>query len=259
MTIGLILTFGIAALFLDSLQAQTVVNETSRVQEAGRIILKKVQDDIRKAGYRGCNTARVLSGTTQSPLIALGDGIVIPGDLTSFTLNGLDANSHSFTVSYLKPYPDARSFAATVGNDRKTVTLSTAGQVLPAITAGTQLVISNCVTQEVFSAPTSAGGGTSFSIGNELIGDYRSVSNLFELRTLTYYVDTNGRGNLSLYMNGEELVENVVAGGLTLVDQNRTTDSYLITLQVNGSSGANPVSRTFSSFATRRNGVALVY
>ncbi|WP_281645617.1 prepilin-type N-terminal cleavage/methylation domain-containing protein [Parendozoicomonas sp. Alg238-R29] len=260
MTIGLILTLGIATLFVDSMQTQTVVNEASRVQEAGRIILKRIQDDVRKAGYRGCNIAEAV-GTSVTSLRALNDGIIIPGEADFLPNAGVDAASTSFSVSYLRPFPDANSFGVTMDDTGRTVTLSAADQVLPAITQGTQIVISNCLTQEIINTPAISAGSTSFTLSNAVIGDYRGESNLYTLTSRTYYVADSGRGNRSLFMqtlslnpsNAEELVENVAAGGFTLVNQNTTVDSYLISLQVAGSADDDAVSRAFSSVATRRN------
>lgn len=231
-TIGLILLGGIGYVYLGSRQTFRTQDDFSRIQENVRYALDQVGVDVRMAGYAGCLNLASIDPVNPSatPLIgviannppAVGLGDAMRGyDGASWPLPG---TAPANWVSGTGVFSISRASAVAVnltGNTAPTnANIQIAGNP-DNFVAGEALLVSNCVTADLFRATTVSGGGTvtiahssSSNTSNFTIYSYGDEAEIFRMISNTYFIGTNPAGVPALYRqpmtgNAEEMVDNI--------------------------------------------------
>ncbi|MDP2265940.1 MAG: PilW family protein [Thiobacillus sp.] len=234
-TIGLILLGGIGYVLLGSRQTFRTQDDFSRIQENVRYALDQVGVDVRMAGYAGClNLASIDPANpgaapaigviaSNPPTVGLGDAM--RGYVgTNWVTMGAPGTAPANWVSGTGVFSISRASAVAVnltGNTTPTnANIQIAGNPDNFI-AGEALLVSNCVTADLFRATTVSGGGTvtiahssSSNTANFTIYSYGDEAEIFRMISNTYFIGTNPAGVPALYRqpmtgNAEEMVDNV--------------------------------------------------
>jgi type IV pilus assembly protein PilW len=238
--IGAFLLGGVLQIFIGSKQTYRVQEGLSRLQENGRFALDFLSNNIRMAGFLGCNSQAPLTNTLSTPtsfLYNFGRAIegfestsssawtpAIDAAITS-PLGGSDvitirkADDQSFTVTTHAASTDALTLDATA----TTANLRTAGFLTSAGANGcATAVVSDCSANAVFQVSAIAGSVLSHNAGsgctpdnstNDLGKTYVS-GQVYPINTISYYIRTGAGGQPSLYRRigssgAEELVEGI--------------------------------------------------
>ena len=90
-TIGLIILTAVARLFVTSRSTYTLQEGLARVQESGRFAMEFLSQDIRMAGYAGCNA--------NLPSSQIGNLVASATSATSFNPDGIAGYKHTCTTS----------------------------------------------------------------------------------------------------------------------------------------------------------------
>lgn len=238
--IGAFLLGGVLEIFIGSKQTYRMQEGLSRLQENGRFALDFLSNNIRMAGFLGCNRQSALTNTLNTPTSFLYNfSTAVEGfESTSASawtpamdaaitspLGGSDvitirrADDQSFTVT-----AHATSTAAlTLDTTATTANLTTAGFLTSAgANACALAVVSDCSATAVFQVSAISGSVLSHNTGsgctpdnstNDLGKTYVS-GQVYPIKTTSYYIRTNTSGQPSLYRrvgskDAEELVEGI--------------------------------------------------
>jgi type IV pilus assembly protein PilW len=238
--IGAFLVGGVLQIFINSKQTYRMQEGLSRLQENGRFALDFLANDIRMAGFIGCNNQATLTNTLNTPtafLYSFSKAIegfestsasawtpTINAAITS-SLGGSDvitirrADNQSFTVTTHAANTDALTLDATA----TTANLKTAGFLTSeGANKCTTAVVSDCSATAVFQVSAIAGSILSHNTGSGCTPD-NSTNDLgktyvdgqvYPISTISYYVSTGAGGQPSLYRrvgsnSAEELVEGI--------------------------------------------------
>jgi len=240
MTIGLVLLGGIGYIFLGSQQTFRTQDGFSRIQENVRYALDQVGVDVRMAGYAGClNLASIdPANPSAGPAISvIANGAPTVGlaeamrgyDGASWTAPGTaPANWVSGTGVFLLTRADAQGVNLTgnmtANNANIAISSNPAG-----IVAEQALLISDCVSADLFRATNTPSGGSltiahaisncsnigvACNTDNKLSKAYGADAEIFRMISNTYFIGTNPAGVPALYRrpldgDAEELVDNV--------------------------------------------------
>jgi len=216
----------------------------SRLQENGRFALDFLANDIRMAGFIGCNSAAALTNNLNSPTDFLNNfGTAIQGfESTSSTAwtPAIDAAitsplAGSDVVTIRRADDQSFSLTAPAANtanltlDATTANLQTAGFLTFDATPAnnyTIAIVSNCSNASVFQVTGVAGTVLSHASGanaspcepcnstNDLGNTFIVGDQVYPINTISYYVRTGAGGQPSLYrrvgaQNAQELVEGI--------------------------------------------------
>lgn len=219
-TIALILTAGVLQIFVNSKQTYRIEESLSRLQESGRLGLAFMVNDIRMAGYWGCqpnpdNVRNNLNaGTgyfdyTAGGISGTEGGSGVPD---SITLRGGDGSSG------LTPLPNG-------GSGKYSPLPSTALQVQDPndLKPGDVLMISDCIGGDIFQITNNNPGGTGTvdhntgtgSPGNltNLSKAYKGDASIMYIKQIAYTVAAGSDGLTALWRseNGtnQEIVDDV--------------------------------------------------
>jgi len=225
MTIGLMLLAGISYVFLGARQTFRTTENLSRIQENARYALEMMARDIRMAGYVGCGNMRnVTLNTIANP--------PIPPLATGNALTGTDwpgAAVSNFSGSLItRVAGDSLSVMGAFGGG-----VPLTGNLVPSnanvqlvdnrygFVADDVLVVTNCVSADMFRATNVSAGGSvttiahsnSANTGNR-IGTYGGDAFVFKVEQYLYFIGTNPSGRRSLYKTSltegtRELIEDV--------------------------------------------------
>lgn len=258
-TLGLLLTAAVVQIFLSSRGVFRTQDSMSRLQENGRFAIDLMTKDIRMAGFVGCPTIDRISGSSlfRHGLVAdfSSDGIV-QGSVVG-------AGETSGTIA-LAAGTDRVTLRKTVGNGIRlaAATTGTSAQLLGestnlGIVAGNTLVISDCVTADVFTA-SAVGTGTNPTVtaSATLSKSYGTDAEVLRYEQVDFFIGDTGRDTpsgsniLALYQNrgggAEELVEGVeslrIEYGLDTSGNDRTADVYRTTSAMGAGDWARVVS-----------------
>lgn len=229
-TIGLILLGGIGYLYLGSRQTFRTQDDFSRIQENVRYALDQVGVDVRMAGYAGClNLASINPSAAPAigviannpPAISLGDAMRGYTGTTWTAPGTAPANWVSGTGVFAITRASAVGVNLTGNTTPTNANIKITGNP-DNFVAGEALLVSNCVTADLFRATTvSSGGGTvtiahsnASNTGNFTIYSYGDEAEIFRMISNTYFIGTNPAGVPALYRrpldgNAEEMVDNV--------------------------------------------------
>ncbi|MDZ7752603.1 MAG: PilW family protein [Gammaproteobacteria bacterium] len=180
-----ILLAGVVQIFLSTRQAYTTMDAASRLQEDGRFAINFLADELRRAGYYGCNSRQL---GDEAPDLEAFDTATSTGDTLALRV----PLTESFTLT-----ADADTTPFTVNVDR------CAGEPSDDIQTGMDVVLADCrgamilqdvdvecpTAEEALITPTATLGRT---FGANLTEVYR-------IATRVYYVDLNGDGVPALF------------------------------------------------------------
>ncbi len=243
-TIGLILLGGIGYVYLGSRQTFRTQDDFSRIQENVRYALDQVGVDVRMAGYAGClNLASIDPANPAAavpiniiangaPAVGLGDAMR-GYDGTTWTAPGAaPGNWVSGTGVFHVTRADAQGVNLTgnMTSDNANISISSN----PAgIVAEQALLISDCVSADLFRATNTPSGGSltiahaisncsnigmACNTDNKLSKAYGADAEVYSILSTTYFIGTNAAGNPALYRRqilgtqvgtAEEMVDNV--------------------------------------------------
>lgn len=221
MTIGSIVILAVGYVFVGSRQTYRGQDAMARVQENARYLYEVLSNDIRMAGFTGCNLGA--SQEMRLKYAAAGDdpdwykNLFGQNTLTVQPLYGYEDSTPADVCNTANTSPCyAQGDALTVLRSETsreyivqsfaspTFTLTAAHDIQP----GDVLVVSNCTDAAgVFQATAAAGAtlnqdtATAHTPGNAsaLTGTYGAGSRIFRLQGVTYYIGTNPSGELALY------------------------------------------------------------
>jgi type IV pilus assembly protein PilW len=231
-TIGLILLGGIGYVYLGSRQTFRTQDDFSRIQENVRYALDLVGVDVRMAGYAGCLNLASIDPANPSAGPAIGVIANNPPTIgLAEAMRGYDGAS--WTAPGTAPanwISDTGVFVITraseggvnlTGNTTPTnANIQIAGNPNNFV-AGEALLVSNCLTADLFRATTVSNGGTvtiahsnSSNTANFTFYSYGDEAEVFRMIDNTYFIGTNPAGVPALYRrpldgNAEEIVDNV--------------------------------------------------
>lgn len=211
LTISLIITAVIATLYLNSTKVFKVEDAVSRLQESGRFVTQTLQQDIRMAGFRGCE------GATNKPVNTLNSAT---GYLYQFDtgVDGFNGASGSTWVPALDPSIAALVPAPLAGTDVLTIRKTVGGAfgvTAPfmggnaaalhvesgnSLAKGDILLISNCSNSAIIQV-TNANPNTSGDIVHAIGGTtvpgnatpdmkhvFKSDASIYRIVTRTYFI-----------------------------------------------------------------------
>ena len=240
-TIGLILTAGIIQIFVNSKQTYRVEEALSRVQESGRLGLGFMANDIRMAGFWGCQPTadnvrnNLNAGTgyidfTAGAVSGTEGGSGVPD---SITLRGADGSSG------ITPLPNGGS-----GKYSPLPSASLAVNSPNNLNPDEILLISDCVGGDIFQITNNNPGGTGTVDHNTGTGSPGNASNLskvykgdaflYTVREISYTIAAGADGQPALWrsVNGsnQEIVDDVSDLQILYgedMDNDRSVDRYV--------------------------------
>lgn len=231
-TIGLILLGGIGYVYLGSRQTFRTQDDFSRIQENVRYALDQVGVDVRMAGYAGClNLASIdPANPTAAPAIGVIANAPPTVDLGD-AMRGYD--SATWTAPGTVPANWVSGTGVLVITRASEGGVNLTGNTTPTnanvkitgnpnnFVAGEALLVSNCLTADLFRATNVSNGGTvtiahsnSSNTANFTIYSYGDEAEVFRMISNIYFIGTNPAGVPALYRrpldgNEEEMVDNV--------------------------------------------------
>jgi type IV pilus assembly protein PilW len=232
MALALLLAAVIVTVFSRASRTSSVTQTINEMQEQGRVALDMLQQDVRLAGYIGCNSNRLLNSgglvnVTAAPAGYLnnigqyllgheGTGAAFSpaasaGLATADPVPLLDNDAITVRI----PAGEPVSLSATMANGTAAIPVfSTAG-----FAAGQRAVIGDCTQSTAFVVTGLAGGLQHADGALNAVADfgraYGPDAMVAPFTTVTYYIAENGVGtNRSLYrrVNDAALSEEIVEG-----------------------------------------------
>lgn len=219
-TVGLILTAGIIQIFVNSKQTYRVEAALSRVQESGRLALEFMANDIRMAGFWGCQPDEA---NVRNNLNTSGGGYI---DFTAGGISGTEGGSSPDSItlrgangsSGLTPQPNGGS-----GKYSPLPSASLKVNTPNSLHTGDILLISDCVGGDIFQISSGSPATTGTVVHNTGAGSpgnatnlskvYKGDSSLFYVQETVYTIATGADGQPALWrsVNGanQEIVDNV--------------------------------------------------
>lgn len=260
LVLSLVLMIGVVTVFQSNKSTFRTQEVLAEVQENGRVALALMTQDIRNAGYRGCDFASREGATLE---VTLNNATTYPWSAFDFAVDGFDAGSGgSWTpslpsaISGASPSPLSGTDVLTVraarsGDARVTENTLTSAEIKAEAGANIEkfdiLLISDCKTAAVFQATNVQNSATSAlttithqtgsgSPGNATIDISKKYigGEVIVLTTHTYYIANAPDGQPALYRieNGgtpQEIVRGVEDLQVTYgvdTDEDRLANKY---------------------------------
>lgn len=203
--LGLLLMAALGYLYVGNRQAFRTQESVARLQENGRYAMEVLAQDLRMAGYIGCNSVSEVALTMTAPLPALTVNNVVQGTEApdTLTLSRVDGRGVSPTAAMASP----SSSISIPASPRQ-------------YAAGTPFLIADCLRADVFLSSAQINQGATAiahaappNSSSDLSAAYGTDAMLFPYEVVTYAIANNPSGNPSLYrsVNGvnQEVVENI--------------------------------------------------
>lgn len=247
--VGAFLIGGVIQIFLGTKQSNRMQEGLSRLQENGRFAMDFISNDIRMAGFLGCNNQATITSTLNSPTGFLNnfanaiDGFEatsVPGAAADTWSPGIDAEitsplggsdaitirragEQNFSVTAHAANADPLTLDATA----TTANLQAAGFLTTAATPANNCgiaVVTDCSTAAVFqisgidtAARTlshATGGACALKNSTDDLGRSYPNAQVHPINTVSYYIREGVSGQPSLYRrvgsnDAEELVEGI--------------------------------------------------
>lgn len=284
-TLGLIVTAGIMQVFVSSRNTYRVEESLSRLQESGRLALEFLTNDLRMAGYWGCQS---YAANMNDLLNTSGTGYID----YKINLTGTEGGSNPDAITVRGA--DGSTALPLLPNNGAIYDVSRAAalKVAPGtFNTGDIVAVSNCAWGDIFQITGGTGGqlqhlatGSPGNTTASLTSAYAADASVYALRQITYTVATGANGQRALFrsVNGvnQELVSDVTDFQILYGEDtngDRSVDRYVaantaglnfgnvygvrvtLTLQSGDTNTAltagNRVSRTFSTTVSVRNRV----
>lgn len=241
MVISLLLIGGMVTLFINNKQTYRYNEELARIQENGRFAIEFLQRNFRHAGHLGC--------AYMSPEDQEGYGGVFPK--TTAILPSIDFSQSSAISAYVHPPTGTdvvASYGQAGVNGTEVITIIFGSGASAALTTpaakggpliidsnalgfrqGEALIISDCNKADIFRASNVPAAGNNVTIEHKAATIYNSSDDLdngksygtdarvMRLQSQSFYLAASARVNRqgqpiqSLYVNGGEMIEGVVA------------------------------------------------
>lgn len=236
MALALVLAAVIVTVFSRASKTSSVTQTINEIQEQARVALDMTQQDVRLAGYIGCNSNRLLDSGGLVNVIAAPtdylndiDEYLMGHEGTGVAFDPAPAAGAGLATADPAPLPDSdaitvripaaepASLSGTMANGTAAVPLfSTAG-----FAVGQRAVVGDC-TQSTAFVVTGLAGGLEHSDAGGLNASpnfgraYGPDAMVVPFTTLTYYVAENGVGtNRSLYRRvGDAALSEEIAEGV---------------------------------------------
>jgi len=201
LTLGLLVTLIVSQIFLSNKTSTNVQDALSRVQENGRWSMQLLSLDARMSGNVGCNKSTVISNIVAlpstgaswvkytAPIGGYSQTSLPPGLTASEVLSGTDVIMFQYADNL------STNLAANLSGGADNISIS----VMPSrpIQIGDILVVSDCMSADVFAA-TSVSGSGPYVIGHAAgyyntsssfaTGVYRTDADLMRMVTNIYFV-----------------------------------------------------------------------
>ncbi len=242
MLISLLLIGGMVTLFINNKQTYRYNEELARIQENGRFAIEFLQRSFRQAGHLGC-AYMVPEGSSEAY------GGVTPK--STAIIPAIDFNQTTAVSAYVHPPTGTdvvASFGQTGVNGTEVITIifgsgASANLVTPAASGaplvidsnalgyrqGEALIVANCRNADIFRVSNVPASGnnvtlehqaaTIYNSSDDLAGGatYNTDARVMRLQIQSFYLAPSARLNRqgqpiqSLYVNGGEMIEGVVA------------------------------------------------
>ena len=240
MAVGLMLLAAVVSVFFGTKQTYRAQDVSGRMQESARFGLSSMELDLRTGGYRGCvGDNLALRASTFAATFNTVLNPAVYSDNYAVEVQGFEGTGGGWApgldpaLAALNPPPDPRSDIVTVRSAQGAgipVTLAMASKTdnvtvaaATGITAGTRVMISNCVKASVFTVSAVAGGvtlthTTADNSTTNLRWAFGTDSFVMPIQTTTYYVGASPVASadptgLSLYrVRGSNPPEEIVDG-----------------------------------------------
>jgi type IV pilus assembly protein PilW len=235
-TLALIVTSGVLAVFAASRNSYQSTSGTAALTDGGRFALDFIQNGVRSAGFLACNTAaRNISMLNSPPTLALnfsqplggyeaqGTGPtgnytvaaapVVPDPSAGDWISGLDAALANLVVQnndVLVVYSTLRNtqpvYASTINDATNSFIVSGQGALL----AGQLAVVSDCAKSVVFQISGISGSGTNIQIDHDIGSgpgntaavfpvSFEQGSQVAPVDTTVYYIGQGADGDGALF------------------------------------------------------------
>jgi|GEM_PF-83502 len=250
MLVGLFLMGGVMQTFVGSKQTNRMLEALSRVQENGRYAMEFLTNDIRMAGYLGCNSGvslinKPLCITPNNPVgcatpAEIGNTLAMPAPPDDFlfrfdrAIDGFESTAPNTWTPAINPAITSPLGGSDVITIRKADNLNFTVTAHAAPTADLTLdappnfsscdlaVVTNCVTATLFTVSAVAGNTISHNVGgacpignasNDLGRTYGDgASQIFQVNTVSYYLRNNPNNQPALYRRTGTRTEELVEG-----------------------------------------------
>lgn len=230
LTIGLIILAAVAKIFATSRATYGYEEGMARVQENGRFAINFLEQDIRMAGYMGCNSLSAIANSSN-----INDMVSPANSLNTFSSGGLQGFSGSggtwspalpsfFSGLGITVQPntdvimiqrasalDTQLASSTLPTNANIQILNTSqlGQMTQSgqLGAGSVLMISDCKNADIFAATNFSNGTTKVTIAHSTTGNtanflahsYYNDAQIMLLISRAYYIATGASGEPALW------------------------------------------------------------
>ncbi len=217
--LGLILVAGVIQVFLGNRQTQLSEQSVARVQEAGRLALDFIEQDLRMGGFYGAGNFSNQLTSVAFENLASGTAYA---QFNSFSNNAVRVYAKSAAGVWSPSAPSSNDMSGSAitnarkgsdliviyyGYDMGVPTSSVTGSASVPITlsdpsvcfnAGDLAILSNSTNASIFqvsSSSTCSGSAQSLQHSGALTGKYDQYSRVMKLQHRVYYVGNTGRTN----------------------------------------------------------------
>ncbi len=228
MVIGLVLVGGVIQIFVSNKQAYRVQEAMSRVQENGRFAIEIFSRNTRMAGFTGCGSLDVVEPNV------IANNPPAGGFSASNAVFGYEYDGSAWTPAFAAPPANvvANTDVITInrgddcgayllGNmtaDNANIQLNPGNSC--GFTAGDIIIISDCVSTDVFRATNVSAGASKITIAhansqnttNRLSKAYGADARIHKLSSYDYYIRENPAGEPALYIRENGAVSELVEG-----------------------------------------------
>ncbi len=178
LTIGLLLLAGVSAIFATSRSTYTMEEGLGRIQESGRFAMEYLGQDIRTAGYLGCNSTasaivnNMATTNTDPYRLVPGTGGVMtgaptnplpPGGIKAFIYSGSTGNARSDWTPNLPSEFFAASGEVQAGTDVLLVQRATASDTVTASTTSNNLTADMVAATDSITITANSAGAIAVS------------------------------------------------------------------------------------------------
>lgn len=233
LSIGVFLSAGVLQIFITSNQSYKMQENLSRLQENGRFAMALISNNIRMAGFIGCNGAATTTNNLYSPTSFLYNFATA---IQGFEATSTTAWSPAIDTAITSPLggsdiisirrADDKSFTVTAHSTvSANITLDTTATADNLNTAGVKscstTVVSDCTSADFFQVTAISGSDLSHSSSGctpaNLVATLSKTyvgGQVYAINTISFYVGTNPSSQPSLYRrvgvnSAEELVEGI--------------------------------------------------
>ncbi|MHB8744289.1 MAG: PilW family protein [Sulfuricaulis sp.] len=216
LTLGLILLAAVGQIYVTSRSSYTLQEALGQIQESGRFAMEFLTEDIRMAGYMGCNSSLTSVGTI-AEVGGNAFGIALPGGVMGYTYtgSGTTANLSDWTPTLpssffnngdVAPNTDViliqrgsalnTNLTGNMNTNAANIQIATTTSIAGQLQAGDVLMISDCNNADVFTASNVSNGSGTTTIAhasntnstNKLTSAYSTSATIMELVSRAYYI-----------------------------------------------------------------------